>query len=407
MPRTNRQLRVVGLSAALIFGCQRSPAAAHPAVPRTHLTPSPATRPADGSAEPQPDDPGVARAHCPPDENHVDAAGRAYDAHQYDLALACAEDALLEDPESAEAEQQRSLALAALGKIDDARLAIQHALALDPDDPETLADAADLYLTHGGVTRELDEIALEYARRGERRARRHHPELLDQLDLLQGMALNDLGRFEEALEKLDQTLARDPQDLDARYEHAVALFELCRFAPAKADLKQMLGELPDDAYAHRELGLTLERLGDAKQAQVELARSTALDPEAFPAELPVKMDEFKEMVSAAVRALPPQLRHDLNEVKLSSEEMPDLSDLTVDAPPLSPTILGLFRGAPLDDQSGLGVQEPRAILLYRRNLVRVARDRAELAKQIQITLWHELGHLRGADDDELRLRGLE
>ncbi len=229
------------------------------------------------------------------------------------------------------------------------------------------------------------------------------------------MALNDLGRFEEALEKLDQARARDPKDLDARYEHAVALFELCRFAEAKADLKQVLAELPDDAYGHHELGLTLERLGDGKQAQAELARATALDPEAFPAELSVKMDEFKQMVGAAIQALPPQLRSDLADVKLSTEEMPDLADLTVDQPPLSPTILGLFRGEAIgeppaklpEDRAGAGSQEPRAILLYRRNLVRVARSRAELAKQIQITLWHELGHLRGADDDELRLRGLE
>ena len=33
--------------------------------------------------------------------------------------------------------------------------------------------------------------------------------------------------------------------------------------------------------------------------------------------------------------------------------------------------------------------------------------RDELAKQVKVTLWHELGHLRGADDDQLRLRGLE
>ncbi len=420
--RLGTQLQFAGLSAVLaVSGChrleawQKAPAVAHPVLSRTHLTPSPATK----AAQLPQGDPGVARLHCPPDENHQDAAGRAYDAHQYDLALACAEEALLEDPGSAEAEQQRGLALAALGKIDEARLAMQHALALDPDEAETLADAADLYLTHGGVTRELDEIALEYARRGERFARRQHPDLLEQLDLLQGMALNDLGRFEESLEKLDPALAHDPRDLDARYEHAVALFELCRFAPAKADLKLVLAELPDDAYAHHELGLALERLGDAKQAQAELAQATALDPEAFPVELPLTMDEFKAMVDAAVSALPPQQRHDVADVKLSEAEMPDLSDLTADKPPLSPTILGLFRGDPIesgdgddedgssDPMAGIRKPEPRAILLYRRNLVRVARDRAELAKQIQITLWHELGHLRGADDDELRLRGLE
>jgi tetratricopeptide (TPR) repeat protein len=407
----------MGVLCAVCLGCHGSAVATQPAAPRVHPV-QPGIKPATNPADPEATDtsgPGLVRPRCPADQSHLDAAAKAYDARLYDLALACAEDELLEDPGSAEAEQQRGLALAALGKIDDARLALLHALALDPDDPETLADAADLYLTHGNVTRELDEIALEYARRGERGARRHRPELLEQLDLLQGMALNDLGRFDEALEKLDQTLERDPKDLDARYEHAVALFELCRFAPAKADLKQVLAELPDDAFGHHELGLALERLGDDKQARAELARATALDPEAFPADLPVRMDEFKEMVGAAIQALPPQLRRDLTSVKLSAEEMPELSDLTVDQPPLSPTILGLFRGEPLgdssDDRSGPSGQQPgsdpRAILLYRRNLVRVARSRAELAKQIEITLWHELGHLRGADDDELRLRGLE
>jgi tetratricopeptide (TPR) repeat protein len=414
----NGQLPLVALCAALGMGCHGAPAAVHPAAPRVHLAPAPVIKPADATVSTPGDAPDRTRPPCPADENHLDAAAKAYDAHQYDLALACAEDELLEDPESAEAEQQRGLALAALGKIDEARLAMTHALALDPDDPATLAAAADLYLTRGNVTRELEEMALAYARRGERRARRRHPELLEQLDLLQGMALNDLGRFEEALEKLDETLGRDPKDLDARYEHGVALFELCRFAGAKSDLKQVLAELPDDAFSHHELGLALERLGDGQKAQAELSRATALDPDSFPAAVPVGMDEFKHMVDAAVQALPPPMRHDLATVRLSTEEMPDLLDLTVDEPPLSPTILGLFRGEPLDEQAAprsappaapaaAPNDEPRAILLYRRNLVRIAHDRAELAKQIQITLWHELGHLRGADDDELRLRGLE
>jgi predicted Zn-dependent protease with MMP-like domain/Flp pilus assembly protein TadD len=372
----------------------------HATAPRVHWA-QPAARPE--SPPSMADGPELLRPQCPKDQDRLDAAAQAYDAQRYDLSLACAEDELLEEPESPEAEQQRGLALAALGKPEEARLAFAHALALDPDDPEILADAADLYLTHGNVTRELDEIALEYARRGERRARRRRPELLEQLEMLQGMALNDLGRSQEALPKLGDALSDDPNDLDARYEHAVALFELCRFPEAKADLKQVLAALPQDAYAHQELGLTLERMGNGREARAELDRATALDPAAFPAPLPVEMDEFKRMVDAAVQALPPRLHRDLDQVKLSVEEMPDLTDLTVDEPPLSPTILGLFRGEPLGEPG----EEPRAILLYRRNLVRMARSREELAKQVQVTLWHELGHLRGADDDELRLRGLE
>jgi hypothetical protein len=50
---------------------------------------------------------------------------------------------------------------------------------------------------------------------------------------------------------------------------------------------------------------------------------------------------------------------------------------------------------------------PRAIVLYRVNLARAVRSREELALQIRRTLVHEIGHLRGLDEDELRRRGLE
>jgi predicted Zn-dependent protease with MMP-like domain len=127
------------------------------------------------------------------------------------------------------------------------------------------------------------------------------------------------------------------------------------------------------------------------------------------------------MVRDAIAALPEAERRDLAKAPVSVQDLPDIEDLTVDDPPLSPTILGLFRGEPLAQpdagKATLGSAgskvacaakaEPPAIVLYRENLVRAVRDRDELQKQVEITLRHELGHLRGADDDELRLEGLE
>jgi predicted Zn-dependent protease with MMP-like domain len=49
----------------------------------------------------------------------------------------------------------------------------------------------------------------------------------------------------------------------------------------------------------------------------------------------------------------------------------------------------------------------RAIVLYRRNLLRSVRDLAALDEAIKRTLLHEIGHLRGEDDGSLRDRGLE
>jgi predicted Zn-dependent protease with MMP-like domain len=50
---------------------------------------------------------------------------------------------------------------------------------------------------------------------------------------------------------------------------------------------------------------------------------------------------------------------------------------------------------------------PRAILLYRLNLARAVRSRDELSEQIRRTLLHEIGHLEGLDEDDLRRRGLD
>ena len=46
-------------------------------------------------------------------------------------------------------------------------------------------------------------------------------------------------------------------------------------------------------------------------------------------------------------------------------------------------------------------------MLYRKNLARAVKTRAELSEQIRDTLLHEIGHLEGLDEDDLRRRGME
>jgi predicted Zn-dependent protease with MMP-like domain len=151
-------------------------------------------------------------------------------------------------------------------------------------------------------------------------------------------------------------------------------------------------------------------------------------------------------VRHAVASLPADVAADLAGIQVQAAELPALDDLTAEKPPLSPTILGLFRGLPLDwkadattptqagrtGQAGRGKKArravasgddgddsarrsdgarcavpDRAIVLYRRNLLRTVGDEAELDRAITRTLLHEVGHLRGEDDGSLRDRGLE
>jgi predicted Zn-dependent protease with MMP-like domain/TolA-binding protein len=328
---------------------------------------------------------------------------------------------------------------AACQEDDEAQLErdqLTRALAADPDDPATLADAAELYLSRLAASSLHSEIALLYARRGvevlERRpqaptgasalaearagkrparppAGKSDPGLYARLLLLEGQALLDLGRAREALPRLDAALQHGgpvKHVAQVRYERAVALFELCQLAEARRAFAEWLLRYPQEesaAWAHHHLGLTLEMLGETAAAERELAEARRMQPEHFPALLPISAAEFREMVLAETRALPADKGADLEHVTLQTADLPDLRDLTLEEPPLSPTILGLFRGLPLGEEPS----EPRAILLYRKNLLRMVRSREELVAEVRTTLLHELGHLRGADDNDLRDQGLE
>lgn len=380
--------------------------------------PAPAARGALAGGAPRAADPEqlLARpAPCLPGDGRIAAAalvaaGRAaLDAGEGERALACAEDAVRTAPRLVAALSLRAAALAAGGRLDEARLAFARAVAVDPSDPEALLGAAELHVRRLGSARDALETGLEYALRGARAASARRDRLLAaRLVLVAGMAENDLGRSHLALPHLDRAAAVLAEDADVAYERGVALFELCRFEEAERAFGRALALAPDDAWALHQLGLLAERRGDLPRAARLLARAHELAPEDFPAEVAMDEEAFRREVRAAIAALPAGERASLAGVPVEVQDLPDAEDLLAVEPPLSPTILGLFRG-PAEDEPCTAADGPRcrAIVFYRKNLVRFARDRAELEHQVRVTLLHELGHLHGEDDDQLRARGLE
>ena len=351
----------------------------------------------------------------------LDRAAARFDTGDYQGALRCAEEASRFEPSSIEAHHDRAAALLRLGRTDEARTALERALALDPDDPETLAAAADLYINRLPPGPDVTEAGLELARRGarlvQRRRRANHERgLYARLSLLEAQAQNDLGKPREALARADAALVAlqglsgiDPQlRTDADYERAVALFELCRFEDAKKALRDLVARRPDHAHAHQQLGLVLERFGDAEGSARHFALARKLAPDELHAPLELSFAEFARVVEKAVAELPAALRRDLAGIPVEPAELPAEADLLLEDPPLSPTILGLYRGLPLLASAQVGASdEPRSIAIYRKNLLRVVSSKEDLEREVSKTLLHELGHLHGEDDGALRARGLE
>ncbi len=338
-------------------------------------------------------------------------AEAAREAGQDERALGCADEALRADPRSVAALVVRGEALAALDRVKEAQLALTRALALDPADPAALAAAADLHVHRLEGANDALEAGVELALRGLRalsRVPRRDQGLKLRLELSAAAGLNDLGRAAEALPHAERAVALDPKDPVASNERGFALFELCRLDEARRAFERTLALSPEDGWALHHLGLLAERRGEAAEAERLLARARAAAPQEFPPEVPVTAAAFRAEVERALSELPAEDRAALRGVPVEAAELPDLADLTLSDPPLSPSILGLFRGPPLGEACLPEDGDPcRSIVLYRKSLVRFAHDRAELDRQVRVTLRHELGHLRGEDDGALRDRGLQ
>jgi tetratricopeptide (TPR) repeat protein len=369
----------------------------------------------------------------------LDRATAYQEEDDFDGVLACAEEAARQAPRSVEAHHNRALAFMRLGRFDEARDALALALALAPDDAECLELAAELFINRLPPSAERTAIGLEYARRGRARttgARNRGRSA--RLSLLEGQALVDLGRSAEALEPLEHALRLNPGDVSARYEQGVAQFELCRFPTARKAFEVVLEKDEKHAHALYHLALILEREGREDEADKLFAQASERDPRSFPPTPQVNAEAFDLRVRAALDRLPPDVRQDLATVPIETAELPAPEDLTAERPPLSPTILGLFRGLPLGRQAasdeavrapgarstrgrqarqanvsgppegpGTGAVPARAIVLYRRNILRSIHGAEDLDRAIERTLLHEVGHLRGEDDGSLRDRGLE
>jgi predicted Zn-dependent protease with MMP-like domain len=255
--------------------------------------------------------------------------------------------------------------------------------------------------------RAFDDESYEEAEALARRALMADPDSVE-ARLAAARALANQEDYGAALPLLREAIALDGGDAEARTVIGICLFETCSFAGALENLEKAAALGADTPDFYYWFGMLLERTGKYEEAEEHFKRAHHLDPDCYPLPMRLSRQECVRAVEEARALLPHEYDACLENVAIRVEDLPSDELLEDEDHDMDPCLLGLFVGVPITEKAGSGasVEMPDMIFIFQRNLERSCPDRETLVEEIAKTLYHEIGHYMGRDEDELTELGM-
>ena len=340
-------------------------------------------------------------------ERYWDCLNQAMEAShggRSDEALAWLDEALRAHPQGAEAHNGRGEILWDAGSVDEALYEFERALQADPKFVTSYLNRIELLVEDLGEFERAVKLCDELLR-GDPALPRLDKGIEGEVHYLKAKAVFYGDDLEGALFLVRRALKTTGDVGIYRSFEGQLLFELGRFEEARRCLDAAVAMDPDAGHAVYHLALVLERLDAAEEAGRAFVKANALDPDRYP--LPVEVDEqfFREVAGEAFENLPRSIRDYVEEVPILVEDWPSPDVLSGEN--VSPQILGIYIGTPRTAASVTAQDEGvTRVVLFKRNLEKICRDRNDLVEQIQITVRHEIGHHLGLSEEDLDRLGL-
>jgi predicted Zn-dependent protease with MMP-like domain/Tfp pilus assembly protein PilF len=334
----------------------------------------------------------------------LDQARQASSGGRGEEALGWLDEAIRLNPSGAEARNGRGEILWDQGRADEALEEFSRAVELCADFYAGHLNRLEILVEEFGECEQALDFADELLQRNCDRA------LQAEIFYLKAKALFYLEDLDGALFLLRRAMRQGDEAGFYRGFEGQILFEMGRLAEAKEALELSLRLEPEVAHTLYHLALIAEHRSEFERAEELFSQAEQLQSDVYPRPVRISHEAFAEAANQALRELPETVRSYVQHCSILIEELPE-PDVYEDQE-ISPQVLGLFVGTPATEPGyspELG-SAPRLdvdrILLYKRNLEKVATTRGELVEQIQITVKHELAHYLGLDEDEVERLGL-
>jgi predicted Zn-dependent protease with MMP-like domain len=225
-----------------------------------------------------------------------------------------------------------------------------------------------------------------------------------------GVAQSADGQNEAAIQSFSAAVKADPDHADAWIALGWEEFDLLDMEEARAAASSALRIDPHHPDALILRAALRERRGDFAGADRDLQAAALTAPDTCVVPPQLEDATIEAIADEVVRSMGPDIQKALLDVHIRVEEVPSDELLASFDPPMRPTeLLGCMSGPSIVERSVSDAWSalPASILLFRRNLMRVAHDPEELREELRVTLLHEIGHYLGLDEQDLEDRGLD
>ena len=117
---------------------------------------------------------------------------------------------------------------------------------------------------------------------------------------------------------------------------------------------------------------------------------------------------FDEIVQRALRKIPREIRTHLDNLVICVEKRPTRALLKEMKVPRGETLLGLYQGSALTERMATNPPlEPDRIILFQEPIEESCDSHREMAREIEVTLVHEVAHAFGISEERLKELGYD